>query len=280
MTGDRRPSILPVNPPVLRVLSLNYEFPPIGGGGGNAHRHILREFTRFPDLQVTLITTTTQSEAIHDSFAPNVHIHRLPQPKRDLLYWRRSEVARYCSSTACFEQFFPKTPSICATCFRISLRLAGLSAPFPISYLVSVGFGRARLQPPFLAGLHLSAASFQRIYGSARRVVANSQGLKDLFVSQFPRLQADVIPTGSIWSNSDPGIRRRAGLPRRCPVTAARLIPARASMSCSRPAPGSPRIIPSMPHHRDGPETLCGTWPRLWGSRNGFISTGGWRRTK
>lgn len=230
MTGDRRSSILPVNPRVLRVLSLNYEFPPIGGGGGNAHRHILREFTRFSDLQVTLITTTTQPEAIHDSFAPNVQIHRLPQPKRELLYWRRSEVARYLLIHRAFlNQLLPNnTFDLCHVFFGFPSGWLAYWHRSRFPYLVSVrgsdvpGYNRRfSLDYIFLRPL------FNRIYGSARRVVANSQGLKDLFESQFPHLQADVIPNGVDLeqfrpreSGGGPDSTREMSL-----VTAARLIP-------------------------------------------------------
>ncbi|MFB3788731.1 MAG: glycosyltransferase [bacterium] len=212
------------------VLALNYEFPPIGGGGGNAHRHILREMTRYPDLQVTLITTTIKTEPVHESFAPNVRIHRLPQPKRDLLYWRRSEVLRYLLIHRAFlRQFLQNNHfDLCHVFFGFPSGWLAYWNRFHFPYLVSVrgsdvpGYNRRfSLDYIFLRPL------FKRIYGSARRVVANSQGLKELFESQFPHLQAGVIPNGVDLEQFTPREAKGAQDANRemSIVTAARLIP-------------------------------------------------------
>ena len=41
----------------LRILMLNYEFPPIGGGGAQAHANLLREYETHPELQVDVLTS-------------------------------------------------------------------------------------------------------------------------------------------------------------------------------------------------------------------------------
>jgi glycosyltransferase involved in cell wall biosynthesis len=73
---------------------LNYEFPPIGGGSGNATRHMLREFARSDDLEIDLITSSESGFRI-DRFSDRIRIHRLPVQKRELLYWRTPELLRY-----------------------------------------------------------------------------------------------------------------------------------------------------------------------------------------
>ena len=50
----------------LKILMLNYEFPPIGGGGANAHFHLLREYAQDPDLQVDVLTSGTDHGVICD----------------------------------------------------------------------------------------------------------------------------------------------------------------------------------------------------------------------
>jgi glycosyltransferase involved in cell wall biosynthesis len=73
---------------------LNYEFPPIGGGSGNATRHMLREFARSGDLEIDLITSSESGFRIEE-LSSTIRIHRLPVGKRDLLYWRSIELLRY-----------------------------------------------------------------------------------------------------------------------------------------------------------------------------------------
>jgi len=184
---------------MLKILSLNYEFPPIGGGGGNAHRHILREFTRFQDMHVTLITTTIQPDPFTETLSPNVQIHFLPIKKQDLFFWRRSEVIRYLAIHHGFLGEHLKTNSydLCHVFFGFPSGLLAFLRRKTLPYLVSVrgsdvpGYNRRfSLDYVFLRPI------LNRIYRSARAVVANSRGLQDLFQRQFPRLTAQVIPNG------------------------------------------------------------------------------------
>ena len=69
---------------MLRVLHLNYEFPPIGGGGANAHKNLLNEFANHPDLDITLLTTTHQSEPYSERLGINIQAHFIPIPKENL----------------------------------------------------------------------------------------------------------------------------------------------------------------------------------------------------
>jgi glycosyltransferase involved in cell wall biosynthesis len=79
---------------VRRVLMLNYEFPPIGGGSGNATSHLLREFARAGDLDIDLVTSSEGGFRI-EPFSERIRLHRLPVGKKDLLYWRTVELIRY-----------------------------------------------------------------------------------------------------------------------------------------------------------------------------------------
>ena len=65
---------------MLRVLMLNYEFPPVGGGGANATQYILRQFAAREDLTVDLVTSGMGAEDETLEFAPNITVHRLGVP--------------------------------------------------------------------------------------------------------------------------------------------------------------------------------------------------------
>ena len=41
----------------MRIVMLNYEFPPIGGGAANANLCLLREYAKRPDIQVDMLTS-------------------------------------------------------------------------------------------------------------------------------------------------------------------------------------------------------------------------------
>ena len=61
----------------LRILMLNYEFPPLGGGAGNATYYLLKEFSKKKDLEIDLVTSSTDKFRT-EQFASNIKIHFLP----------------------------------------------------------------------------------------------------------------------------------------------------------------------------------------------------------
>ena len=46
----------------MRILMLNYEFPPLGGGAANANYYMLKEFAKVKDLEVDLITSSANNK--------------------------------------------------------------------------------------------------------------------------------------------------------------------------------------------------------------------------
>jgi glycosyltransferase involved in cell wall biosynthesis len=79
----------------MRVLLLNYEFPPLGGGSGNATFYILREFAKCKNLEIDLVTSSTSQFRVLP-FSDNVSVHFLDigkkgsllnQTKRDLILY-------------------------------------------------------------------------------------------------------------------------------------------------------------------------------------------------
>lgn len=70
-----------------RVLLLNYEYPPLGGGAGNATRFLLREFAGRRDLEVIVITSSHGPARIEHP-ADNVTIHFLDIGKRGSLHYQ------------------------------------------------------------------------------------------------------------------------------------------------------------------------------------------------
>ncbi len=184
---------------MLRVLSLNYEFPPIGGGGGNAHKHILQEFRHFPDIEITLVTSTIDSKPSYQMLAPNVRLCLLPIKKKDLLYWRRGEIIKYLTINYGFMKEYLKTQTfdLCHVFFGFPSGLLAYLFRSRMPYIVSVrGSDVPGYNKRFALDYILLRPFLKRIYSSASAVVANSRGLSNLFHEQFPHLNAPVIPNG------------------------------------------------------------------------------------
>jgi glycosyltransferase involved in cell wall biosynthesis len=184
----------------LNVLMLNYEFPPIGGGGGQAHLSLLRQYANRADLRVDVLTCAPQPGFQVETFAPNIEIHKVGIKKGDLHFWRKTEVLawlrrakphyrrllrdnRYDLAHAFFG--FPTG----WLCYRTAGQL-----PYVISLRGSDVPGQhARLQFEYKL---LGPLVFKPIWRRAAALVACSEGLKARAQRFMPSVQIAVIPNG------------------------------------------------------------------------------------
>lgn len=80
---------------LVRILMLNYEFPPIGGGSGNATAHLLHALAKYPDLKIDLVTAGITARVEWQTIHPSVRIAFLPVKKADLHYWSATEIGAW-----------------------------------------------------------------------------------------------------------------------------------------------------------------------------------------
>jgi L-malate glycosyltransferase len=211
---------------VLKILALNYEFPPIGGGGGNAHSHILSELAAYTDLQITLVTSTHCATPYSETVANRVQVHFLPIPKENMQYWKRGEIFHYLITQYGFLQHYLKSTQfdLCHAFFGFPTGLLAWYFRKKMPYIVSVrGSDVPGYNPRFSWDYLLLKPLLKRIYTKSEAVVANSQGLRLLFEKQFSQLSASVIPNGvdtTIFYPQKKQIRPHFSI-----VTVARLIP-------------------------------------------------------
>ena len=85
-----------------RVLMLNYEFPPLGGGSGNATYYLLRELESTRGLQIDLVTSSASNHFERLEFADSIRIFRLPVGKTHAHFWTASEIGRWLYRTLRF----------------------------------------------------------------------------------------------------------------------------------------------------------------------------------
>lgn len=70
-----------------KILMLNYEFPPLGGGAGNATKYLLREFSRFDNLEIDLVTSSTDKFRI-ENFSKNIRIFYIDIGKNGNIHYQ------------------------------------------------------------------------------------------------------------------------------------------------------------------------------------------------
>jgi glycosyltransferase involved in cell wall biosynthesis len=184
----------------MHILIVNSEYPPIGGGAGNASAHIARELVKLGQ-QVTVLTTR-YADLAKDEIVEGVRVLRLPSLR-----------ARADRSTTREQIAFLISSALLGIPAVLSLRphaaLAFFGAPsgaaawfwslfLPLPYIVCLRGGDVPgFRPYDFARQHrLLAPLLRRVWKRAKAVVANSQGLRDLAHKFDPKSPIAVIPNG------------------------------------------------------------------------------------
>lgn len=80
----------------MKILMINFEFPPIGGGTANANYYLLKEFSNFSYLEIDLVTSKLGSGNEVESFSEKINIHKIGLHKNNLHHWTALEMAEWC----------------------------------------------------------------------------------------------------------------------------------------------------------------------------------------
>jgi glycosyltransferase involved in cell wall biosynthesis len=184
----------------MHILIVNSEYPPIGGGAGNASAHIARELVKLGQ-QVTVLTTR-YSDLAKDEIVEGVRVLRLPSLRARADRSTTREQIAFLISAALFG--IPAVLSL-----RPHATLAFFGAPsgaaawfwslfLPLPYIVCLRGGDVPgFRPYDFARQHrLLAPLLRRVWKRAKAVVANSQGLRDLAHKFDPKSPIAVIPNG------------------------------------------------------------------------------------
>lgn len=192
MSGDQQPPV--------RVLMLNYEYPPIGGGAANATDYVLREIMRTGRATVDLVTSGVEKSDRVTEPVPGLRIHRLDAGKRSLHYWTQREIVtwfakavRYASKLVARETF-----DCCHAWFGFPAGLvARLVCRNRIPYIVSLrGSDVPGFNERFSIHYRLLRPVVRHVWRSAAATVANSEGLRGLALETDPTAAIEVVPNG------------------------------------------------------------------------------------
>jgi len=191
----------------MKILMLNYEFPPIGGGAANANLCLLKQYAGNSDLQIDLLTSAPKPGFVKKDFAENITIHKVGINKKHLHFWRRTEV---------IEWLFRAGPVYKKLINENNYELAHAFFGFPtgwlsyrnakkLPYIISlrgsdVPGDNARLQLDY----RILAPIFKAIWKKASGLVACSDGLKKRANKFQSYMNVDVIPNGVDLENYYP----------------------------------------------------------------------------
>jgi glycosyltransferase involved in cell wall biosynthesis len=183
----------------MKILMLNYEFPPIGGGAANAHLHLLKEYAQKDNLTLDVLTSGPKPGFTTENFAENIIIYKVGLHKKSLHYWRKTEV---------LEWLFKARPRYRKLLWDNEYDLVHAFFGFPSGWLCY----RTAEKLPYIISLRGSdvpganvrlkldykilAPIFKAIWKKASVLVACSTGLKSRALAFMPSAKIDVIPNG------------------------------------------------------------------------------------
>jgi len=177
---------------------LNYEFPPLGGGAGNATYYLLKEFSDLNNIEIDLITSSINT-ARTERFSKNITIHFLNigkngklqhQSYRDLITYSR-KAYNFAISLMNKNKY-----DFCHAFFGIPCGYIAMKLGIP--YIVSlrgsdVPFHNERY---YLLDLFIFKNLSKKIWKNSREVIANSEGLRQLALYTNQNQNIIVIPNG------------------------------------------------------------------------------------
>ena len=184
----------------MHILIVNSEYPPIGGGAGNASAHIAAQFEKLGHI-VTVVTSRFGKFPYKEQTG-NITIYRVPSIRR-----------RQDRSNALEQIIFILFASLWTLSlvphFKPNATLAFFGVPsgaiawlikkvYQIPFVISLRGGDVPgFRPYDFHFYHKLIAPFLRIiWKNASAVIANSKGLRHLAVTFDPRFEIPIIPNG------------------------------------------------------------------------------------
>ncbi len=184
----------------MRILMLNYEFPPVGGGGATINYHLACEMVRLGH-EITVLTSGPGDLPLHET-VDGIDIRRVRIFRRRLDYASVHEMLQYVMlGTPHAIRLARAKPrwDIIQTFFAVPSGLVGCWAARASGapQVVSLWGGDLPGHEKRFGLLHrILRPVVGRVLRKVPARVVNSQGLRDRAVQMFPRLDFAVIPNG------------------------------------------------------------------------------------
>lgn len=186
----------------MRVLLLNYEYPPAGGGAGFATLNIGRELVKL-GVEVDILTSRINGE-VDGEVIDGVRVFRVTSWRKGMHDCGLIGAYSYVAFAAKKRWEIHKAKDYDLEHFFFSLPTGALTiAPLPRKrppYIVSLRGSDVPDYDPFNKGLavmhKLTLPLTKRIWRQASSVIALSEGLREIAAKTDPDLDVGVIPNG------------------------------------------------------------------------------------
>ncbi len=184
----------------MRILLMNSEYPPVGGGAGNASANIARELAALG--QDVCVLTTAYNDLPRDETVDGVRVVRLRalRHRADRSGAFEQGVFIMVAFIGLVRLFARWKPDVILAFFGIPAGVVAMLAKviYKIPYVVSLRGGDVPGFRPYDFGTYhkIIAPLLRRVWKNAAYIVANSIGLRMLAMKFEHRFSISIIPNG------------------------------------------------------------------------------------
>jgi len=183
----------------MKILMLNHEYPPIGGGGGYAGRNILRQFAGRSDIELDVVVSRPRPPTVIEKFADNITLYRVGVRKKALQFWTRPEMIQWMAKAyRIHKKLLQQNQYDLAHAF-FGFPTAALTwrTASKLPYIISLrGSDVPGANVRFSLDYKLLAPLFRRIWENASALYACSEGLRQRALEFMPEARIYVVPNG------------------------------------------------------------------------------------
>lgn len=194
----------------MKILMLNNEFPPLGGGTGTVNQAILNQLSDSPDLEIDLITSSPNNVYESEAFSKRIDIFKLPVDRFDIHHASNKELILYAVRSFLFglrkhrETKFDMClawSAVPAGASALALKkISGLPYILRVSGPDIPGFEqRYKNLYPFLKPL------IQAIWKNAETVISKCSAEAEMIYEIDPNIEVTIIPNGVDTDRYIPG---------------------------------------------------------------------------
>ncbi|MBA7485877.1 D-inositol-3-phosphate glycosyltransferase [subsurface metagenome] len=183
----------------MKILMLNHEYPPIGGGGGYAGRNILRQFAGRSDIELDVVVSRPRPPTIIERLADNITLYRVGVRKKAMQFWTRPEMIQWMAKAyRIHKKLLQQNQYDLAHAF-FGFPTAALTwrTVSKLPYIISLrGSDVPGVNVRFSLDYKLLAPVFRRIWENASALYACSEGLRQRALKFMPEAKIYVVPNG------------------------------------------------------------------------------------
>jgi len=183
----------------MKILLLNYEFPPLGGGAANATYYLLNQFKQYKDLEIDLITSSINKYK-QKKFSSNINVYYLDIGKKNQGFHFQTQKDLLIYS---WKAYFKARALLKTKNYHLVHAFFGIPSGFIAmllkkSYIVSLRGSDVPFYNPRFCWLDKLFFQYLNkiIWKKARYIIANSNDLKKLALKTNPQQKIKIIPNG------------------------------------------------------------------------------------